>query len=176
MRSSVWAVAALCSAALAGCSNQATHKPTLAASAGCSQLGDTSATLATVYGPNQVHAAEKVERTEFLARAIQPVRTVGAEIHTYAAPGVTPEYLQRTLSCHAAAGKPAHANDPLHPSSGQIAELNVRSTGAGFAVQIIGDSPRTGHEIWQRARALSAPGSSVTVDQVASSAGVTETF
>jgi hypothetical protein len=154
--------------ATVGCSGASAHRPEVAATSACHLLGDPSPALTTVYQPNQVYAAKPIERTEFRARAIQPRRTVGAELHTRATAGVTPEYLQRTLSCHAAYGTPAHPNDPLHPAQGTVAEVRVLSTGDGFAVQVIGDSPAAGRDIWQRAEAFTTPSGGVTVQQVGS--------
>ena len=166
MQRLIWTSTAMGGLALIGCTASAPQGQTMTAAAGCASLGDARSTLSSFYEPGQVYAAEKVERTEFRARAIQPTRTAGAELRAHAAPGVTAEYLERALTCHAVSGAPQHPSDPLHPSSGRIADVDVRSSGTGFVVSVIGDSPDAGNEIWQRARAFSAPGA-VTVEQVA---------
>lgn len=154
---------------LLACSN-AGGKPSVAASAGCAQLGDVRQAATALYAPGNLYAAKPVRKKIFNARAIQPERTMGADLYLHAQQGVTPEYVERVLSCHAASGTAAHPNDPLHPESGRIAELSVRSAGPSLAVRVIGDSPATGKEIYQRAEAMTSSSGSVSVEQVASAA------
>jgi hypothetical protein len=103
-----------------------------------------------------------------VARAIHRNRTVGAELYLHAPRTVTGEFLERSLTCHAMMGHPAHPNDPLHPTEGSVRRVSVRSAGGAFAVQVVGDTPRAGREIWARARAFAAS-SNVDVKQVSSS-------
>lgn len=139
----------------------------VASSAGCQTLVGNDAT-AEFYRPGQVYAAQAIERREVVARAIQRNRTVGAELYVHAPRTVTGEFLERSLTCHAMMGAPAHPNDPLHPSEGSVRRVSVRSAGGAFAVQVLGDSPQAGREIWARARAFAAS-ADVDVKQVASS-------
>lgn len=152
---------------LGGCASTGASSPTVAAGAACSQVAANDPTLAAFYEPGAIRNARELRRTEFLARAIQPTRTVGAELQVHARPGMTAEYLQRALSCHAAGSAPRHPNDPLHPSQGAVAELTVRSSGTAFTVSVRGDSYDTGKEIWNRAESFAAQSTSSAVEQVA---------
>jgi hypothetical protein len=154
-----------------GCS-MAEQRPAHVATAGCAQLAAGHADNA-FYKPGQVYAARPVKQRQVIARAHQPERTMGAELYMHAQPGLTKEYLQRSLSCHAAAGRPTHPNDPLHPTAGALKSLTVRSEGENFVVKAMGDSPAAGKEIWQRARSFTAPSSEVTAEQLASVAAPT---
>ena len=144
----------------------ATHtaRPPEVARLGCDQLpSDSGNQLA----PGKVTAVSRVTRTEFHARALQPQRTIGADFYVRAEPGVTAEYLERALTCHAQAGQPLHANDPLHPGNGQVT-VDVRTAHSGFAVRATGSTAEVGTEIWRRAESFTRPG--VQVEQIASSA------
>lgn len=151
---------------LAACAS-ASQKPSVAAGSACSTLPNAQAEAAALYETGVMHAAKPVEKKEFVARAIQPTRTYGADVYVAAREGMTEQYVQRVLSCHAANGSAAHPNDPLHPTQGQLTELSVRSAGSNLAIRIVGDSPSTGQEIWQRAQALTSSGGQVSVEQVA---------
>lgn len=153
--------------ALGACASGQRSEARVAAASGCQGLVGNEAT-AEFYRPGQVYAAQEIERREHVARAIQRNRTVGAELYVHAPRNITGEFLERALTCHAMMGQPAHPNDPLHPSEGSVRHVAVRSAGGAFAVQVVGDSPRAGREIWARARAF-ASGSDVEVRQVATS-------
>jgi hypothetical protein len=155
------------SLALGACSTATSEPRHVAASSGCDRIQDSQAVLDTVYAPGNVYSVRKVEQKEFIARAIQPKRTMGADMYVHA-PAVSQGYLQRVLACHVAGGKAAHVNDPLHPTSGAIADVTVRTVGDSLAVRVVGEDARTGREILQRAEAIAAPGGDVTVEQVAS--------
>jgi hypothetical protein len=159
-------VVAATAALSVACSSNQTQPVQVASQASCQGLSPSDTTLSAFYEPGAVYEAEPLKKKIFLARAIQPTKTMGAAMHVRAKPGMTAEYLERVLSCHASFGEAAHPNDPLHPSIGRIDELAVRSANGGFAVEVLGDGPKAGREIWQRARALSQPGSSVQVEQV----------
>jgi hypothetical protein len=152
---------------LSACASRAQVDPKVAALSGCQEIAGNNVT-AEFYRPGQVYAAREVERTQFLARAIQRKRTVGAELYMHAPQNVTGEFLERALACHAHTGQAAHPNDPLHPSEGAVQRVSVRSAGGSFAVQVIATTPEAGREIWARARAF-ASGSNVDVKQVATS-------
>ena len=140
---------------------------TSTATLGCSELPRDNAAMTAFYAPGNAHDATPIRRKAAPGKALLPERTVGAEIHLRAQEGVTREYLQRALACHAATGDAAHPSDPLKPASGNVDGLAVRSTGSGFAVSVTSDAPEAGREIWQRARAISAPGATVTGEQIA---------
>jgi hypothetical protein len=161
--------------ALTACSTSSTPHPRLAATAACSQLPDTRAAVQNLYQPGRLYAAKPIREKQFLARALQPERTVGAEMSLHAEEGMTRQYVERVLRCHAANGTAVHPNDPLHPSTGRVTQLDVRSAGDSLAVRVVGDSPRAGREIWQRARSLAESGTHVTVEQIGA-AGPTAAF
>ncbi len=152
---------------LGACASGRQSDARVAASSACQGLVANDAT-AEFYKPGQVYAAQEIERREIVARAIHRTRTVGAELYVHAPRNVTGEFLERSLTCHATMGQPAHPNDPLHPSEGSVRRVSVRSAGGAFAVRVEGDSPQAGREIWSRARAFAA-GSNVDVRQVAHS-------
>jgi hypothetical protein len=151
--------------ALGACASGRQTDARVAAASACQGMVGNEAT-AEFYKPGQVYGAQEIERREIVARAIHRTRTVGAELYVHAPRNVTGEYLERALTCHATMGQPAHPNDPLHPSEGSVRRVSVRSAGGAFAVQVVGDSPQAGREIWARARAFAA-GSNVDVRQVA---------
>lgn len=176
MKTLTWLTLGL-SMTVAACSSASTPPPQLASNAACSQLDDSAQATQAFYAPGQVYAARKIQKKQFIARAIQPRRTMGAELYMHAPAGLTQEYLERTLVCHAAHGRAAHPNDPMHPTSGAVADVSVRPSGSGgFAIKVLGDTPRTGKEIWQRSRAFTAPSTSVTVEQVGATDGPTHTL
>jgi hypothetical protein len=144
-----------------GCSSNPGPQP-LGASAGCQQLGDPSAATASILSPASVYGARKAEPTQFTSRGVSR----GTDLYIHATPGSSSEYLERTLICHAVYGRPLHQSDPLHPSSGPVANVEVRSIGAGYAVRVSGFDYDTNEEIWQRATNL-AP-TTTGVEQVAS--------
>jgi len=139
----------------------ATQSPPEAQTArlGCEQLGENAG--ADYLAPGRLHAVSPVTESEFVARAIQPQRTIGADLYVRAEPGLTSEYLERSLSCRAQQNA---VDDVLHPSTG-VARVSVSSADAGFQVRVLGSTPEAGREIWQRAEALTRPG--VAVEQVA---------
>ena len=79
----------------------------------------------------------------------------------HAARGVTRQYLERSLECHARRGQALNAADPLVPSRGSVRDVDVRSAGGAFSIRILGDGPAAGSAILQRARALSSGAVSV---------------
>ena len=160
---------------LMGCTTQEQPK-TVSAGAGCQSLGDTQSTLAAFYGPGNAYSATPVKKKFHIARAAQPERTVGATIYVRAQPGLTSEYLQRTLACHAVNGKPMNPNDPLHLDNGNLAELSVQSAGNSLAVRVTGEGSDVGREIWQRAQAFTSDGGAVQVEQVSSAAEASTAF
>jgi hypothetical protein len=96
-------------------------------------------------------------RTQFLARAAQPRFVAGAQLTLPAEHGVTQPYLQRVLGCYAASDSGLHPNDPLaHPN---VHTVRVESRGGSFVVEVTGRDNTSAKQIWERAKALTAPGS-----------------
>lgn len=150
---------------LGACGGAAHTDARVAANPACQDIAGNEAT-AEFYTPGRVYAARKLEKREIVARAIQRDRVVGAELYLPAPRNVTSEFMERALICHARSGQAAHPNDPLHPSDGSVRRVSVRSTGGSLAVQVLGNDPQAGREIWARARAF-ASGSNVDVRQIA---------
>src|SRR6187431_2324696 len=131
---------------------------------GCEQLGDGA--RADYLAPGKVSGVRRVTETQHVARAVQVERTVGAELLVQAEPGVTPDYLQRVLSCQAESG--AASASVLRSSEGSVA-ITVRSDAGRLAVRAIGSNNAAGEQIWQQAQSLTSSGASV--EQVASLGG-----
>ncbi len=161
-------VAGACGALAMSCaSNRA--EPQVASEAGCQKLGDTSQVVATELAPEVVYGADRVA-------AERPVSVTGTQpgtaLYLHAAPGMSQEYLERVLSCHAAYGRQLNGADPFHPESGRVTSVTVSSAGSGYEVRVVGQNSRTDDEIWQRARELAY--STVRVEQLASTGSPTK--
>ena len=102
---------------------------------------------------------------------------VGTEVRVRATPGVTAEYLQRALTCHAMGTHPAASpNDPLRPKGG-LAEVNVVSIGHSFAVSLMGNDIAASKDAHARAKAMiEASQSTVTVRDVGTAVAPTSGF
>jgi hypothetical protein len=146
---------------LAGCASGHPQGPTSVAMLDCANLTSPAADL---YGPGKVKHVEPTYRQEFLARAIQPRRLVGANLYVPAEPGMTPAYAERVLACHASASGPAQANDPLRVDG---AKVRVSMAGPSMRIAITGKTHDAGREIWQRAQTLVRD--QVTVEQLSGS-------
>jgi hypothetical protein len=135
----------------------------VAESAGCRSLGDASQTVASVLSPDVVYGAHRADVDRRVSvTGTQP----GSVLYLRATPGMSQEYLERVLSCHAAYGRAVNASDPFHPQSGNVADVQVASSGASYAVRVVGENQRTDEEIWHRARDLAY--STVRAEQLAS--------
>lgn len=152
-------------APLTACSTQQAA-PQVADNAGCAQLAGADDVLARVYAPGAVYDAQPLKERVFKARANQPVRTMGASLYVQADSDMNAPHLRRVLACHAASDNDAHPNDPLRPSTGQVAEVNVEETKNGFAVRVKANDHQIGEEIWNRAQAMTKD--SVKVQQIGS--------
>jgi hypothetical protein len=87
-------------------------------------------------------------------------RDAGARVVFRAVPGLTSEWLQRSINCHVARGSVVGHDDAAMsycPVAIKGVRATVASTGDGFAVDVRGDDPATVVEILRRARALTAP-------------------
>jgi hypothetical protein len=88
--------------------------------------------------------------------------TIGATIEVRAVRGLTAEWLQRTLECHAArAAVLGHDEEMPHcPLSPAGVQVQVRSAGDGFAIELRGADASSGAEIFRRAQTLTASNAS----------------
>ncbi len=158
-----------------GCAQSGAEPKTVAGAGGCSAAND-SELIGHVYSAGTIYAAKPIKKRVFLARANQPIRTFGAQLYMHAPKGVTKEYMERQLTCHAAAGGTVHPNDPLKPSAGAVADIDVRSAGGDFAIEVIGHDHHAGRDIWQRAQSISGGAGAVQVEQVGSASDPQATF
>jgi hypothetical protein len=156
-----------CAAALAlggcGAAAQSRARPQVAA-AQCEALHDVDRQVEQVYGAGQIARVEPLHRQRFVARAVQPKYVAGARLYVPAQQGFSAPYLDRVLSCHAAASTSAHANDPLRAPN--IESIAVVPSGQHFVVTIAGRDQAAGREIYQRARSLVEPEGQVEVRQL----------
>jgi len=161
------AIAVGLTCALGGCSAASqtrTHTAAHVAGAQCTSLTDRDRQVAELHAPGQVTHVAPFHRQEFVARAIQPRYLAGAKLYVPAQQGFSEPYLERVLSCHAAAKTTVHPNDPLRADN--IRSIDVTTAGSQFVVTIQGSDRRAGKEIWQRAKALHEPSSEVEVRQL----------
>lgn len=156
--------------ALLACSSQGEPR-TVATGASCASLEGSQETLAELYKPGTMYTAEPIKERIFRARAAQPERVMGATLRVRAEREMNAPYMQRVLACHAASGQGAHPNDPLIPASGTVAKLSVEKSKFGFEIDIVGQDPKMGEEIWQRAELMTNQGARVEAEQVG---GLTE--
>jgi hypothetical protein len=158
-------IAGIVSALAISCASSHGQPREIAASAGCRSLGDASQTVAAVLSPEVVYGAERVDVDRRISvTGTQP----GSLLYLRATSGMSQEYLERVLSCHAAYGRAISASDPFHPQSGGVAQVQVASSGPGYSVRVVGEDARTDREIWRRARELAY--STVQAEQLASTA------
>jgi hypothetical protein len=150
--------------AAAGCATTGGQTLTSQAPSQTQPCSDLQERVAQVYHPSQITAARPVYRTRFLARAAQPRFVAGAELTLPAEHGVTHPYLQRVLGCYAASANELHPNDPLaHPN---VHAVRVESRGSSFVIEVTGRDSASGRQIWERAKALTAPSGSVEIQQL----------
>lgn len=160
---------------LSGCATTQSS-PSVAQGASCGSLTGGDEVLSAFYAPGAIYEARPVKEKIFKARALQPVETRGASLYVKATPEMNSPYLQRVLSCHAASSSDAHPNDPLHPSQGSIASLEVSEARHGFRVDVLAENQTVGTEIWKRAEALSHQKGSVEVKQVGGLSDLNQAF
>ncbi len=159
------AILSLCLGALlavAGCGTSTSRQEARSASvarAGCSVIDPQAA--ASFYKGN-VHAARPIYGPEHHGKVILR-RLEGAELAVPATPGMTAQYLQRALTCHAMSETQAlHTNDPLKPQGG-VDVVRVRSMDGRFVVSIVSQDADAARDIWARAEAFAAGDSRVDV-------------
>ncbi len=166
MKTTILAVTLVLGAAACSNSNQPVAVPRSTQLA-CSQLpSDANQLVGHVLTPGATHSVRPLSETRVIARAHQPQVVAGAEMALPAPHGVTQEYLERVLTCHADTGVAAHAADPFHPASGSVSGVAVKSAGGAFEIEIRGNNVAANREILARARELTTPSTDVKVEQV----------
>lgn len=154
----------LTGAACGAASTQQAANTTVGLGASCERVENLEQQVARVYNLAHVRDAQPLYTQRFLARAIQPREVVGAELYVDAEHGISQAYLQRVLSCHAAASSTAHPNDPLRTQN--VRGLDVRVQGHQFVIAVTGADREAGREIWQKSQALLQSGGQVEVQQL----------
>ncbi len=122
----------------------------------CVGLSEQDREMSPFEHKDDIAAVEPLQVTNNNAR-VGGARTVGATVTFRAVPGMTAEWLQRVVDCHAARNAaighvvPEMPTCPLVPNG---VSAKVTSTGAGFAVAIQSDDADTSREVLRRAMLL----------------------
>lgn len=155
---------ATAAAVLAGCAAHSSQHSARALNHNCSALGDVSVQVAELY-TDKVAAVKPVRDKIFVARAIQPVVIIGAELYVPAEKDMSGAYLDRLMSCHAGSQvASAHPNDPLRVDG--VDRIDVDEVGSNFRITVTSEDRAAGRAIWQSAQRL-RDGGSVSVHQLA---------
>lgn len=130
-----------------------------AEAAACGGLSEDDRDTSPFDRREDVAGTEPLQSVASGGRGATAPHLVGASVTIRAVPGLTKEYLQRLVTCHAARNAsmgfamPEMASCPL---SVKGASATVESAGAGFRVDIRADDSQAAEEILRRARALQA--------------------
>src|SRR5690606_5159825 len=148
MKLSTFAIASLFAVGCAGPSAVSTRASLdhQAETAGCTSDTPWSTLAAAQMTSGHLYGIRQVRERQFLARAVQPTRTTGADLLFHASPQVTGEYLERVFQCHAAVGRAADPEDPFHLASRRVPTAELRSLGHGYAGRIRGHDARSGRD------------------------------
>jgi hypothetical protein len=160
----------------AGCaSTQASRPSTQLAASHCGDLTERDARTASTLAAHNVERVEAIHATRYFNGQDHALHVTGANVYVAAAPGVSDAYLERVLSCYAAAGagQPS-GTDPLRVAG--VSEVRVRSHGPSFEIAITGRDREAGEQILQQARALERSGGEVQIRQIAQSPSARTSF
>lgn len=120
---------------------------------------------------DQLLAASNIERMAPAYHEVphfdgpRPLYIEGAEIYIPAEAGINEAYLERALSCYAAAdGGAGQAHHPLRAPG--IRSISARESGQTFRVSIRGVDRKAGAEIWKRAQALRNASGTIEIRQL----------
>jgi len=121
----------------------------------------------------QLLAASNIERVTPAYHEVphfdgpRPLYVDGAEIYIPAEPGINEAFLERALSCYAAAGSGgADAHHPLRAAG--IRSISARESGQTFRVTIRGVDRKAGEDIWKRSQALRNASGTIEIRQLSS--------
>jgi len=105
----------------------------------------------------------------------KPLYIEGAEIYIPAEAGINEAYLERALSCYAAAQSgTASAQHPLRAAG--IRSISARESGQTFRVSIRGVDRKAGEEIWKRTQALRNASGTIEIRQLSSAPSQTSSM
>jgi hypothetical protein len=97
----------------------------------------------------------------------KPLYVEGAEIYIPAEAGINEAYLERALSCYAAASSASdQSQHPLRADG--IRSISARESGQTFRVSIRGVDRKAGQEIWKRTQALRNTSGTIEIRQLGS--------
>ena len=109
--------------------------------------------------PEVIESVSRLEDTTISTKTGPPHRLVGAVISVRAAPGLTGEWLQRSIHCHVARIA-LRGNDPPGMEACPFApgdlEVRVSSSGEGFRIELRASTAKVAEEILRRAQVLAA--------------------
>lgn len=150
---------------LLGCAHaQSSHARQLA-TAQCGELSAADREFARAEALPRVERVEPYQLHDMRARATQQLTyTAGARLYVPAQKGWSAPYLERVLSCHAAATDAGRANDPFQVAG--VSDIDVARLGTRYVITISGQTREAGHQIWHRAEALRDQNARVEVRQL----------
>lgn len=149
----------------AACSSVPIEKPPTANHAACE--GTTRAnTHEALLRPQEIVSVTALKDKPFIARpsalkvaaAESRAKLQGARVVLRPRAGLTAEWLQLMANCDRAivAEAPLSSSGPACPLELDQSRTTVRSTGDGFALDIVSDDPRVASEILERAQSLAS--------------------
>jgi hypothetical protein len=149
---------------LLGCAHTQSSNPQLA-TAQCGDLSTAEREFARNEALPRVERVEPYKLNDMRTRATQQLTyTAGARLYVPAQQGWNAPYLERVLSCHAAANDSGSPNDPLQVAG--VSNVNVDVHGSRYVITIAGQSREAGSRIWQRAESLRDQNTNVEVRQL----------
>ena len=161
--------------AVGGCGAAAqTQTSSQLAGVQCASLSDVDRQVAEILAPGNIERVEPVYRTEFVARAIQNRYLAGADVLVPAQQGMSQGYVERVLTCHAAAHAAAPSADPLTVAN--LRDVAVSPRGQRLVIRIEGSDRASGKAVWERARALHDRATNVEVRQLSAAPTATQNF
>jgi hypothetical protein len=154
---------------LLGCAHTQTSNQPQLATAQCGELSTSEREFARNEALPRVERVEPYKLRDMRARATQQLTyTAGARLYVPAQQGWNAPYLERVLSCHAAASENGSANDPFQVAG--VSNVNVDTHGSRYVITIAGQSREAGRNIWQRAESLRDQNANIDVRQISANA------
>jgi hypothetical protein len=158
-------IAAAGCTSLLGCAHAQTSPKAQLATAQCGELSTAEREFARTETLPRVERVEPYKRNDMRTRATQQLTyTAGARLYVPAQQGWNAPYLERVLSCHAAANENGSPNDPFQVAG--VSHVNVDAHGSRYVITVAGKSREAGSRIWQRAESLRDQNTNVDVRQL----------
>jgi hypothetical protein len=121
----------------------------------CSGISENDRVMSPFEHPADIASVEPIYDRITSSKAGMSARLSGANVTFRAVPGLTAEWLQRSIDCHLARNAslghvvPEMPDCPLVPRG---VSARVRSAGGGFVVEVRGDDMDTAREVLARAQ------------------------